>query len=302
MIVTSYRCFMNVLTQLWNVDQLLNANYYIADCGSPSMNVSLTESVRYNDYGQVIEDDPISRTSSVVVPGVGRYNIKYSNGGLNPERYRADCLMGVNDDYSSSYDKFIKNLNNPETMMEVYNFLFKNPVKGNGVQILIYFDDQNLLNYGNIVCQYLAKNFGVDIIFIDPQYRPNCRGYAEYRGDKVLGEKTMHDIRDYELLFNFSQSVSCADMYNNVSNLTVFLSEFGFNDLIYLYNLLFPDDPLPPGNYTEDHLRRIIIDRASVGISRSPLPNLTALDWRTLLDRYEAEEDDSSEYDELNQH
>ena len=95
---------MNVLTQLWSVDQLLNANYYIADCGSPSMNVSLTESVRYNDYGQVIEDDPISRTPSVVVPGVGRYNIKYSNGGLNPERYRADCLMGINDDYSSSYD------------------------------------------------------------------------------------------------------------------------------------------------------------------------------------------------------
>lgn len=293
MIVTSYRCFLNVLTQLWTVDQLLNANYYIADCQSPSMNMSLTSSIRYNEFGQLVEDADVMAAPSV--SGLGRYNIKYSNGGLNPERYRADCLMGLNDDCSSSYDRFIKNLNNPETMMEVYNLLFRDELKGNGVQVLIYYDDPNLLDYGNIVCQYLSQNFGVDIVFIDPQYRPDCRGYAEYRGNKELGMKTIHDIRDFALLFNFSQSVSCSSLYGSASNITVFLSEFNFNDLIYLYNLLFPDDPLPPGNYSTDHIKQIIIDRASRGIKpNNALSNITSLDWRELLDRYERESEEAA--------
>lgn len=294
MIVTSLRCFLNILTQLWPAEQLLNANYYIADCGSPSMNASLSSTVRYNEFGQLVEDPTIG--SAEVTSGIGIYNIKYNTGALNPEPYRAECLMGVNDDYSSSYDKFIKHLNNPETMVNVYQFLFRDPLKGNGVQVLIYYDDPNLLSYGNIVCQYLSHNFGVDIIFIDPQYRPNCRGYAEYKGNKALGEKTLHDIRDYKLIFDFAQNASTASLYNSVSNLSVFLSGYEFDELIYIYNLLFPDDPLPPGNYSADHIRQILIDRSSQGlIKNSPLPNIVTMDWRALLDRYEP--DDQAEDD-----
>lgn len=295
MIVTSIRCYLNILTQLMSGEQLLTANYYIADLASATGAINLSDSVRYNEYGQIIQEPSVS---SAGITALGRYNIKYDNGCLNPEPFRAQCLVGVADDYSSSYEKFVKHLNNPETMMCTYQFLFKEPLKGNGLQIVIFYDDQNLLEYGNIVCQYLSQNFGVDIMFIDPSYRPNCRGYAEYTGNKEFGMKTIHDIRDFELLFNFSQSVSASDMYGNVSNVSTFLSSFDFGQLIYLYNLLFPDDPLPPGNYSADHIRQVIIGRATAGISKNPLQNLTGFDWRAILDRYESEtdSDDDSDY------
>lgn len=254
--------------------------------------INMSDSIRYNEYGQLVEDHTIA---NVPVNAIGKYNIKYHGGSLNPEPFRAECLMGINDDVSSSYDKFIKNLNNPDSMVEVYNLLYKDELKGNGLQILIYFDDPNLLNYGNIVCQYLAHNFGSDIIFIDPQYRPNCRGYTQYTGNKTNAMKTIQDIRDYSLLLNFSQAVSAASIYNTASNLTVFLSEFTFEQIVYLYNLLFPNDPLPPGNYTIDHIKQIIIGRASESVSSRPnMDNLLSFDWRSVIDRYERESEDSA--------
>lgn len=291
MIVTSFRCYLNILTQLWDGNKLLDANYYIADCASGTRSVNLTDTVRYNEYGQLVEDTSITNNT---ISAIGRYHIKYDNSCLNPEPFRAQCLMGVNDDYSSSYEKFIKHLNNPETMMGVYQLLFKDRLEGNGLQVLIYYDDQNLLDFGNIVCQYLSQNFGVDIIFLDPAYRDNCRGYAEYRGNKEIGAKTEHDIRDFELLYNFSQSVSCSDMYGNISNVSTFLSSFDFDQIIYLYNLLFPDDPLPPGNYSTDHIKQIIIGRSTQGIRTNPLPNLASFDWKSIIDRYERESADEA--------
>ena len=133
-----------------------------------------------------------------------------------------------------------------------------------------------------------------DIIFLDPAYRDNCRGYAEYRGNKEIGAKTEHDIRDFELLYNFSQSVSCSDMYGNISNVSTFLSSFDFDQIIYLYNLLFPDDPLPPGNYSTDHIKQIIIGRSTQGIRTNPLPNLASFDWKSIIDRYERESADEA--------
>lgn len=296
MIVTSKRCFLNILTQLWSAEMLLNANYYIADCNSPTRMVNMADGFRFDEFGRLIEDHGTVNVDPM--HALGKYNIKYASnsGGLNPEPFRAECLMGVQDDYSSSYDKFIKNLNSPDTMLDVFNFLFKDPLRGNGTQVLVYYDDPNLLNYGNIVCQYLAYNFGVDILFIDPQYRPNCRGYVQYTGNKQVGEKTIKDIRDYGLLLNFSQTVSATGLYNSTSNLTVFLSEFTFDQLIYLYNLLFPDDPLPPGNYTTDHIRQIIIGRATDGMCKQPhLNNLFTHDWSAMLDRYDREIEDAGE-------
>lgn len=297
MIVTSFRCYMNILTQLWRPEQLLDANYYIADCASASRGINLTDRIRYNEYGQIVEDHDIVDTA---ISAIGRYHIKYDNVNLNPEPFRAECLMGVNDDYSSSYERFVKHLNNSETMMGVYQLLFKDKLQGNGLQVLIYYDDQNLLDYGHIVCEYLSNNFGADIIFLDPAYRNNCQGCPQYTGNKPLGAKTIHDVRDYELIYNFSQSVSCSDMYGSVSNVTTFLSSFDFDQIIYLYNLLFPGDPLPPGNYSTDHIKQIIIGRATEGIGSSPLPNLASFDWKSIIDRYEREAaDEASDDSEL---
>lgn len=293
MIVTSFRCYLNVLTQLWDAKKLLGADYYIADLRSPNGNARLSENMRYNEMGQIVEDHSILNTA---YDTIGMYSIKYGDGGLDPEPIKTDQLMGINDDHSSAYERFIKYINNPEIMLSNYNNLFKNPLRGNGLHVIIYYDFENLKEFGHIICQYLSKNFGVDIIFLDAGYIPSVRGYDSYMGDKVTGKKTIDDLKDYDLIFRFGQALSQSDFHNNVSNLTVFLSEFGFSEIVHLYNLLFPDDPLPPGNYSIDHIRQIIIGRASQGLREtSPLSNIMSFDWRSVLDRYERESEDSAE-------
>lgn len=294
MIVTSKRCFLNILTQLWPAERLLNANYYVGDQAAVNGYASFNDQIGMNEFGQIVsKSDPMGSA----VPFASQYHIKMSKC-LDPEPYRAQqVIMGAETEYGSPEERFINShLNNPDTFLSVYNFLFKDQLEGNGLQILIFNDDPNLLQFGHIICQYLSVNFGVDILFIDPQYRPTCRGYVQYPGNKEIGMKTMKDIRDYDLLFNFGQAVSQSGYYNNVSNLTVFLNEIDFPNTVYLYNLLFPDDPLPPGNYTLDHIREIIIGRCTVGNS-SRLPNLMLHDWQSVLARSEREDADFSDDD-----
>lgn len=301
MIVTSIRCFMNVLTQLWSAEQLLNANYYICDLEGPSNIASFTSEV--NKYGDQYEEKPVTTVAKLI--DSCKYNIGYSRV-LDPETYKTRFLMGQYGDCTSAFDVFVNHLNNVETMIEVYNFIFNKRLGGNGIQILVFFDDDNLLEYGNIICQYLAKNFGVDIIFIDPQYRPNCRGCVEYKGDVEFATKNIHDLRDVKLLNDFNRAISISDMNSSNSNIMVFLSDFNFNDLIYLYNLLYPGDPLPPGNYTEDYLRQILIERALASSEcgkslYSILPNINIFNTKLFDEQYQLYEQET-EQDEYYQH
>lgn len=289
MIVTSKRCFLNILTQLWPVERLLNANYYVGDQQATNGFASFNDQIEFNEYGQLISK---SAPSSSAMPFASQWHIKMSKC-LDPEPFRVQQVVGIADnEYESSEERFINShLNNPDTFLNVYNFLFKDPLEGNGIQILIFNDDPNTLQFGHIICQYLSMNFGVDIVFIDPQYRTNCRGYTSYQGDKQMGQKTIKDIRDYDLLFNFNQAVSQSSYFNTVNNLRVFLSELNSENTMYLYTLLFPNDPLPPGNYTLDHIREIIIGRCSER-SNNPLPNLMLNDWQSVIDRSERESED----------
>lgn len=288
MIVTSKRCFLNILTQLWTPERLLNANYYVGDQVAVNGFANFNEQYGFNEYGQMVSKSDPSRAAS---PFASQWHIKMSKC-LDPEPFRAQQLiMGSSEnDYGSPEERFIhSHLNNPDTFLSVYNFLFKDPLEGNGIQILIFNDDPNLLDFGHIICQYLSMNFGVDIVFIDPQYRPKCRGCTTYTGDKQMGQKTLKDIRDYDLLFNFNQAVSQSSYFNTVNNVRVFLGELDINDTMYLYTLLFPNDPLPPGNYTIDHVREIIIGRCTASTMDRKLPNLLLNDWQSVIARSERE-------------
>lgn len=299
MIVTSKRCFLNVLVQLWQPERILNANYYVGDQNATNGFASFNDQIGYNEFGQLIsKSDP----NSVSTPFSTQWHVRMAKY-LDPEPFRAQqIIVGANEsEYDSPEERFVKShLNNPDTLLNVYNFLFKDQLEGNGIQILIFNDDPNLLQFGHIICQYLSINFGVDITFIDPAYRPNCRGYTKYYGDKAVGMKTIKDIRDYDLLFNFSQAVSQSSFFNTVHNLRTFLEEMDFERTMYLWTLLWPNDPLPPGNYTLDHVREMIIGRCSDTAAASKrLPNLMVNDWQTVYDRAEREEMDfSNEYDE----
>jgi hypothetical protein len=292
MIVTSKRCYLNILTQLWPAVRLLNANYYIGDQQSSISTASITDQVGFDEYGQL---QSLPGMNQVPTSFATVYHIKTSRA-LDPEPYRAQSvIMGDGGDgFNSPEERFIAYLNNPETFLAVYNFLFKDPLEGDGLQILIFADDANLLTFGHIICQYLSTNFGVDIIFIDPQYREGCRGYAQYMGNKEVGAKMIKEIRDYDMIFNFNQALSQSEVFGNISNIHTYLQSYDLEQTVYLYNLLWPHDPLPPGNYSIDHLRQIIIGKCSDNIvsRNNALPNLMLHDFRNIFSRAEREDAD----------
>ena len=64
MIVTSKRCFLNILTQLWSVDQLINANYYVGDQRAVNGIANINDRVTLNEYGQVMIDGSVESVTS----------------------------------------------------------------------------------------------------------------------------------------------------------------------------------------------------------------------------------------------
>ena len=296
MIVTSKKCFLNVLTQICDADTLLNANYYIADVRSPDGSVQLSDSMKYNEYGQLVHAvEPASPYS--LSPSIGRYNIHYGSGELDPSIYITNTLVGLGEAYDNPVERFVKHLNATDTFLSVYDYLFSKSLKGNGLQILIYCDEEAVTGpYVDLACQYLAQNFGSDISFIDPQYRPNVQGSVEYVGNKVLAKKVIDDIRDTKYVINFQQAVSSSGCDACINNLQVYLNQFDVHQMIYLYNLLFPDAPLPPDNYTQDHVKQIIIGRVSSQIPKNPYTNIAMTeDYAELLRQYDIDVDDADD-------
>lgn len=297
MIVTSKRCFLNVLTQICDADTLLNANYYMADVRSPDGTVQLENSLRYNESGQLEAEHNMNTLPSA---SIGKYNINYGSGELDPSIYVTNILVGIGDAFDDPVNRFIKHLNATQNMISVYDYLFKRQLKGNGLQIVIFSEDEHIDIFVDIVCQYLAHNFGCDINFIDPLYRPNIRGVANYKGNKAFAQKNIHDIRDAQLLINFNQAITQSGGEGCISNLNVYMNSFNVEQLMYLYNLLFPDAPLPSDYYTADHVRQIIIGRVKDQIPKNPFENLFLTDdYIEALKQYETDDVDINDFDDL---
>ena len=269
MIVTSKRCFINVLAQFMDMDTLSKANYYIADMRDNPGSLMYNDKLEFDEHGRLISV-PIP-TMTTATPGLSRYNIKYGHGELDPSPNMTTLLMS-NEYYSADpVEAFVKHLNQSDTMVAVYQFLYGDPPKGNGLRILLIYDEDVVKYYGHIICAYIAKNFGEDVSFIDAQYRPQLvKGCANYPGDKMFAMKTIKDIQDYSLILNFNNAISQMGYDESLSNLTVWLNTFKPDQLMHLYELLFPNDPLQPGNYTTDHIKQIIIGRVSDNLPKNP--------------------------------
>lgn len=293
MIVTSKRCFLNKFIQRNTPETVLNANYYVADRTPTGSGTMITPDIRRNEFGQLENLGTNYLTNTMPMGSI--YHIRY-NKVLNPEPHKADQVMGGVDPFSSSEERFINHLNKDVTILGVYKFLFADKLEGNGVQILMFEDDENLLRFGHIVCQYLSMMFGVNIIFIDPAFRPTCKGYPQYQGSPE-GINNIQKIRRYDMVFKFNQAVSQSEYHHSVSNIREHLLGYGWDDLMFLYNTLYPDAPLPPGNYSEDQLREILIYRASFGITKdeNAFSNLLIQhDWQSIIDRMSSEAEDFS--------
>lgn len=294
MIVTSKKCFLNVLTQLMDRESLIRANYFIADVRTPNGVANIGESITYDDDGHLITNSAMVAADSMRAPAaIGKYFIKYGTGELDPTPFITDLLMGVNNNFGDSVDAFINHLKNTDTLLATYQFLFQQPLRGNGLQILIFNDDRFINDYVYLVCEFLCENFGCDITYIDPAYH-NVKGKTEYKcKNPGYAQKTIHDLRDMKLKMEYNSVVSFSGADEHMSNLTAWLSAFEIPDLIYLYNLLYPGDPLPPDNYTADHLKQILIHRAIQTTPSNPFQNLhMSDDYFDMLRRYDQERED----------
>jgi len=227
------------------------------------------------------------------------YNIHYVEGNvLNPSVYESTILTeGIE---TNVYQAVIKELEKDSTKYAIHSSLFEKELSGNKIQICIYFTDSIVIDYGNLICQYLSKNFGCDIIFLDYLCRNNIKGQAFYPGDKVNAVKVIKQIRDYNLLDDFKTNLT-SNNYSETANLEVWMRHKEWDELIYLYGLLFPDDPLAPGEYTDEMLKRIIIGKCTQGSPKvdrkTAIGNLiysTTDIFGDILDQY-----DSSDYEGL---
>jgi hypothetical protein len=236
------------------MDLLLNANYFILDPGSDAKPSNPSQDK------WVYEGNQLTLLKNRSTKAYSRYNIKYLDTScLDPTVFMTTILSQTNDTREgTTYAAVQQYLNQDKVKSEVMDALFKDELKGNEIQVCIYNDDDIVINFGNLICSYLAYNFGADVIFLDAMCRRNVYGQGFYPGNKEVGQYTVNYLRDYNLLDNFSTNMTTSNLIHNTSNLSVWLGKKDFDTLFRLYNLLFPNEPLSPGNYTKEMLVDII--------------------------------------------
>jgi hypothetical protein len=145
-----------------------------------------------------------------------------------------------------------------DSLANTYNFLYANKDKGNGLRIMI-FVNESCVPYIHIVCEYVSELFGEDITFVDKQYRGNIPGQFQYTGNKYKASQILKEIMDYKMLRDV-QDISNNYQYGfgGSTNLEVFFSGMSVPKLFYMYERIFPNEPLPVGNYTKEHMIHII--------------------------------------------
>jgi len=273
MIVCSQTCFLNILTQLYPKETLVNAAYYIADLTGPGGMAHLNQNnvenqmmymdeatYKYNEDGQLV------KTGAPVRPiqSMQKYHVTYTGGAMNPTTLLTTLRMGPETTKLSPEMRFVKSLQNTDSAIEIYHDLFYTEPRGNGLQILIYTNDEICCKYGWITCEYLSSCWGADIMFIDAKYRKKIAPQAKfkYEGNKKFAwEKYIPWVRDQELLDSFENNLTHSNLKECMNNLTAKLNVMNWAQLIHVHNLLWPMDPLPPGNYTVEQLKEIIMHK-----------------------------------------
>ena len=269
MIVTSKRVFINVLAQFMDIKALMEARYYIADVSNRSQNqLNFHKEVIYHDDGtQEIVNKPHVSSS------ISRFDIVYSDGWLDPTwaiNQTTSNAIGsgsLEHQYEDPVKLYIKKLQEKPTIMGVRDWLYgrlTNASKPRGMRIIIINDEDIVKMFGHVMCSYLATFFGEDITFLDPKYRPQIvPGYVTYQGNKQFSNKLMRDLGDYELIQTIASLITQCGYDMSINNLTTFLSNMDLPTLFYVYEKLFPTEPLPAGNYAQDQIVRIIAGKCA---------------------------------------
>lgn len=288
MIVCSQTCFLNILTQMYPKETLLNAAYYIADLTGPGgmshlnpnnienqMMYTEETTYKYNEDGQLVKTG-----SPVKIDTLQKYHITYTAGALNPTSFMTTLKMGPELSGTTPEMRYVKSLQNTDSAIEIYHDLFYSKPRGNGLQILIYQNENICRKFGWITCEFLSSCFGADVIYIDAKYRRKIAPQSrfEYKGNKEYAMNVfLPRIRDAELLGRFKTNMTSSNLKECMSNITSMLNVMNWAQLIHMHDLIWPLDPLPQGNYSVEQLREIIIHKSLGGRKPTMYDNLDNL-------------------------
>lgn len=255
--LSSKRVFLNKICPKTDKRVLLNANYYIADCPSPDRPGDHVSDFDIDEDGNYIERP--KQPSGI--KSASQFNVIYGNGCLNPGPY-ITTFLSENGDIREIQEKLYKSLMQYSTMSDVHDQVFTPARRGNGILFIIYYRDENIINFGGMIARYLADNFGEKITFVDPQFRDEVKGQFQYEPDIENARRVFRCINESKMLIGFltaaRQSVGIDE---GIANMTVYLQAFNIQDLIMLYNLLWPNEPLPQNVYLPEQIKEIIIGK-----------------------------------------
>ena len=173
-------------------ETLLNAAYYIADLTGPGgmshlnpnnienqMMYTEETTYKYNEDGQLVKTG-----SPVKIDTLQKYHITYTAGALNPTSFMTTLKMGPELSGTTPEMRYVKSLQNTDSAIEIYHDLFYSKPRGNGLQILIYQNENICRKFGWITCEFLSSCFGADVIYIDAKYRRKIAPQSrfEYKG------------------------------------------------------------------------------------------------------------------------
>lgn len=250
MILTSFRCYMNAIIPMTDKETLLGTHYYILD----STEDRFSNSIEYDLQGEMKINTPRCNNN---------YRIEYCPDIFNPQPHTSSIqYIGVpgGDCIENKQVSYIKHLMNSDTKYKVYNKLFAPESVTEYPKMLIMFDEKNIVDYGPIIAVYMSSVFGVDIQFMDEALRPNIFGIKDgfYPGDVEQGKKTIRECKNAKLKKDIELMISETSREDTISNLIASFSNYTTEDLIYIYNSIFPDKPLYAGMYTKEDMFKIL--------------------------------------------
>lgn len=252
MLVCSKRVFLNVLTQFMDAETLINANYYIADQTTRNGIAKFSDSITINDDGSyTLKNDAVTGIASL-----NPFHIIYGPDTLSPITLMSDMMSDVTG--NSTFDMFKNKLMQNESLVNVYNFLYSDKAKGNGLKILIFVNDC-CVPFIHIVCEYLAGMFGDDLTFVDKMFRVDIPGNVNYVGNGENAKQVITYLNDYRMVKDIHDlGTNYQYGYQNEENLRVYFDSFTVPQLFHIYEKLFPYEPLAPDTYTKERMVYIL--------------------------------------------
>lgn len=279
MILTSLRCYLNCLVPMTDKDILLRSTYYMID-------IDVATADRGGDV-VFSTDGALERVEKMN----NNYRV-FSCHQLNPIPHTSDigCIdMPGGPTIKNKQKLYLDHLMNSNTRVKVFNDLFNTNKRTDYPIILIMYDEHTTVDFGHMIAMYLSNVFGEDIDFLDPTLRADVPGNRDgkYVGNKQQGYLTRKQCKHDKLMNDLRYMLDEHSRESTISNYTNLFAGYTVQDLIEIYNQLFPEKPLQFGYYTYEDMLNILLGTMMKEVDFKS--SSTDEDYRERIGEYEQE-------------